>query len=67
MNAFDDPDGTFVVPVNDEERRSPAGLAVPAGWQLLDGEGSRQSSLDYIEARTGLRARSARHDPVPTG
>jgi hypothetical protein len=33
MNPFDDPDGTFVVLVNDEDRHSPwpAGMAVPAG------------------------------------
>jgi MbtH protein len=68
MNPFDDPDGTFVVLVNDEEQHSlwPAAMAVPAGWQVAHGPDSRKSCLDYIEANwTDILPRSARHDTVP--
>jgi MbtH protein len=70
MNPFDDPDGTFVVLVNDEDQHSlwPAGMAVPAGWQVVHGQASRQSCLDYIEANwTDIRPRSARRGTVPAG
>lgn len=70
MNPFDDPDGTFVVLVNDEEQHSlwPAGMAIPAGWQVVLSQGGRQSCLDYIEASwTDIRPRSARRDREPTG
>ena len=70
MSPFDDPDGTFVVLVNDEEQHSlwPAAMTVPAGWQVVHSEASRQSCLDYIEANwTDIRPRSARRDTVPAG
>ena len=37
MNPFDDPDGTFVVLVNDEDQHSLwlTSLAVPAGWRVV--------------------------------
>jgi MbtH protein len=63
MNPFDDPDGTFLVLVNDEEQHSlwPSKLAVPAGWRTVHGEDTRQACLDYIEANwTDLRPLSAR-------
>ncbi|MFC0527564.1 MbtH family protein [Phytohabitans kaempferiae] len=69
MNPFDDPDGTFVVLVNDEEQHSlwPQALAVPAGWQVTYGPDGRQACLDHIEANwTDIRPRSARRDAVPT-
>jgi MbtH protein len=63
VNPFDDPDGIFVVLVNDEDQHSlwPAKLAVPAGWRVVFGEGGRQDCLDYIEKNwTDIRPRSAR-------
>jgi uncharacterized protein YbdZ (MbtH family) len=69
MNPFDDPDGTFVVLVNDEDQHSlwPADLDIPAGWQLVHGPENRQSCLDYVETNwTDIRPRSARRDPVAT-
>lgn len=63
MNPFDDPEGTYLVLVNDEDQHSlwPAKLAVPAGWQVAFGEAGRQECLDYVEANwTDIRPRSAR-------
>lgn len=63
MNPFDDPDGTFLVLVNDEEQYSlwPAALEVPAGWNISHEADTRQGCLDYIETTwTDLRPRSAR-------
>jgi uncharacterized protein YbdZ (MbtH family) len=63
MNPFDDPEGRFLVLVNDEEQHSlwPSRRAVPAGWQVVHGEGSRQACLDYVERHwTDLRPLSAR-------
>ncbi len=70
MNPFDDPDGTFLVLVNDEEQHSlwPATLDVPAGWQPVHGPAGRQECLDYVEEHwTDLRPRSTRRDPVAAG
>lgn len=67
MNPFDDPDGTFVVLVNDEEQHSlwPAAIAVPAGWAVVHGPADRQSCLDHVEANwTDIRPLSARRDRV---
>lgn len=63
MNPFDDPDGTFLVLLNDEEQHSlwPAHLGVPAGWRTVFGEDTRQACLDYVERNwTDLRPVSAR-------
>jgi MbtH protein len=63
MNPFDDPDGTFLVLVNDEEQQSlwPARISVPAGWRVVHGEDGRQACLDYIEEHwTDLRPLRAR-------
>lgn len=63
MNPFDDPDGTFLVLVNDEEQHSlwPSHLAVPPGWRIVHDEDNRQACLDYIEEHwTDLRPLSAR-------
>ncbi|WP_420063548.1 MbtH family protein [Micromonospora chokoriensis] len=51
MNVFDDPDGTFLVLVNDEEQHSlwPSSLDVPAGWRVAHGPESRQACLDHVE------------------
>jgi MbtH protein len=63
MNPFDDPDGAFLVLVNDEEQHSlwPARMTVPAGWRVVHGDDGRQACLDYIEGHwTDLRRLSAR-------
>ena len=61
MNPFENPDGRFVVLVNDENQHSlwPSFVEVPAGWRTVHAEASRQSCLDYIEAHwTDLRPAS---------
>lgn len=60
-SPFDNPDGTYLVLVNDENQHSlwPAFAEVPAGWTVARPEGSRQDCLDYIgEHWTDLRPRS---------
>ncbi len=69
MNPFDDPDGTFLVLVNDEEQHSlwPEQIDVPAGWRVVHGADTRPACLDYIEEHwTDLRPRSARQDTALT-
>lgn len=63
MNPFDDPDGQFMVLVNEEEQYSlwPSRLTVPAGWRIVRENDTRQACLDFIEENwTDLRPRSAR-------
>ncbi|MFD0690740.1 MbtH family protein [Actinomadura fibrosa] len=50
-NPFDDPDGRFLVLVNDEGQHSlwPSFADVPAGWRTVHGEDGRQACLDYVE------------------
>ncbi|HEY5979695.1 MAG TPA: MbtH family protein [Microlunatus sp.] len=52
INLFDDPDGTFLVLVNDRRQHSlwPAAIAVPDGWTQVAGPTGRQACLDYVEA-----------------
>jgi uncharacterized protein YbdZ (MbtH family) len=62
-NPFDDPDGTFLVLVNDEDQHSlwPAFAQRPAGWTVALGESSREQALAYVEEHwTDLRPRSLR-------
>lgn len=62
-NPFDDPDGRFLVLVNDELQHSlwPSFAAVPAGWTQVFGEDSRQACLAYVETHwTDLRPQSLR-------
>lgn len=62
-NPFDDPDGTFLVLVNDEDQHSlwPEFAEVPAGWTVVFGPGSRAAALDHVERHwTDLRPRSLR-------
>lgn len=49
-NPFEDPDGAYLVLINDEGQYSlwPAFAEVPAGWSVKFGENDRQSCLDYI-------------------
>jgi MbtH protein len=61
MNPFDDPDGTFLVLVNDEGQHSlwPAFAEVPAGWAVVLDRSDRESCLAYVnEHWTDLRPRS---------
>ncbi|MGI5216151.1 MbtH family protein [Plantactinospora sp. CA-290183] len=60
-NPFEDPDGTYVVLVNDEGQHSlwPDRLEVPAGWSVAREACSRQECLDYVEAHwTDMRPAS---------
>ncbi|MDH2423775.1 MbtH family protein [Sphaerisporangium sp. TRM90804] len=60
-NPFEDPDGTFLVLVNDEGQHSlwPAFADVPDGWHAKFGPGPRQEALDYVEANwTDMRPKS---------
>jgi len=60
-NPFDDPDGTFLVLINDEGQHSlwPEFAAVPDGWTTVHGPDARQACLDYVEEHwTDMRPRS---------
>ena len=60
-NPFDDPDGTFLVLVNDEGQHSlwPAFAPVPAGWTVAHERDTRQACLDHVDAHwTDMRPRS---------
>jgi MbtH protein len=60
-NPFEDPDGTYLVLVNDENQHSlwPAAIDVPAGWTVVHPQDSRAACLDYIERHwTDMRPRS---------
>lgn len=50
-NPFEDPDGTYLVLVNDEGQHSlwPEFVDVPAGWQVTFGPDGRDSCLNHIE------------------
>lgn len=57
-NPFDNPDGSFLVLVNDEDQHSlwPAFAEVPAGWRTVHGAADRASCVDYVnEHWTDLR------------
>ncbi|ANP51003.1 MbtH protein [Streptomyces griseochromogenes] len=60
-NPFEDPEGTYLVLVNDEGQYSlwPASAEVPAGWRTDLGESPRDTALDHINAVwTDMRPRS---------
>ena len=60
-NPFEDPDGTYLVLVNDEGQHSlwPSFAEVPAGWMVAKDEDTRRACLDYIEENwTDMRPRS---------
>lgn len=50
-NPFENPDGTFLVLVNDEGQHSlwPSFAEVPAGWTVVLGQSDRQTCLAYVE------------------
>jgi MbtH protein len=49
-NPFENPDGRFVVVVNDENQHAlwPSFAEVPAGWRAVFGEADRDACLDYV-------------------
>ncbi|MFF2922151.1 MbtH family protein [Streptomyces celluloflavus] len=60
-NPFDDPDGTYLVLVNEEDQHSlwPAFAEVPQGWTVALAETDRRSALDFItEHWTDMRPRT---------
>ncbi|MFD0904191.1 MbtH family protein [Actinomadura sediminis] len=60
-NPFDDPDGTFLVLVNDEGQHSlwPAFADVPGGWTVASGPAPRAECVEYVnENWTDIRPRS---------
>ncbi|MGW9347756.1 MbtH family protein [Nocardiopsis flavescens] len=62
-NPFDDPDGTYLVVVNDEDQHSlwPEFAPVPAGWTTVYGPATRDEALEYVDTHwTDLRPRSLR-------
>ncbi|MGW6569191.1 MbtH family protein [Streptomyces sp. NPDC054975] len=57
-NPFEDPQGSFLVLVNDENQHSiwPSFAEVPAGWRTVFGEDTRDACLAYVEQHwTDLR------------
>ncbi|MFJ7781027.1 MbtH family protein [Streptomyces yangpuensis] len=60
-NPFDDPDGVFLVLVNDEGQHSlwPQFADVPAGWTIAFGPESNSACLEYVENNwTDMRPKS---------
>ncbi|WP_369359729.1 MbtH family protein [Streptomyces sp. cg2] len=60
-NPFEDPEGTYLVLVNDEGQHSlwPAFVEVPAGWQTILTESTRDAALEYINSQwTDMRPKS---------
>lgn len=60
-NPFDDPEGRFLVLVNDEGQHSlwPEFARIPAGWTRTFGPADRASCVDHInETWTDMRPRS---------
>jgi MbtH protein len=60
-NPFENSDGRYIVLLNSEGQYSlwPAFIDIPAGWEKVFGEGSRQECLGFLEESwTGMRPRS---------
>jgi len=60
-NPFENPEGVYLVLVNDENQHSlwPQFVDVPAGWSTVFGPESRAACLEYIETNwTDLRPKS---------
>jgi MbtH protein len=60
-NPFEDPEGVYLVLVNDEDQHSlwPDFADVPAGWRTVHGPAPRRSCLEYVETHwTDMRPRS---------
>jgi MbtH protein len=50
-NPFENPEGSYLVLVNDEGQHSlwPEFAKVPAGWTTAHGPGTREAALAYVE------------------
>ncbi|MFF3285664.1 MbtH family protein [Streptomyces sp. NPDC003023] len=60
-NPFEDPQGSFLVLVNEENQHSmwPSFAEVPAGWRTVFGADTREACLAYVESHwTDLRPAS---------
>ncbi len=60
-NPFENDNAAYIVVRNHENQHSlwPAGADVPAGWDRVHGEDTRQGCLDYVEAHwTDMRPAS---------
>lgn len=60
-NPFDDPDGRYLVLINDEAQYSlwPSFAEVPPGWAVALAETDRESALQFVnENWTDMRPRS---------
>ncbi|MET8569918.1 MbtH family protein [Streptomyces sp. NPDC004783] len=60
-NPFEDENGSYLVLVNAEGQHSlwPSFAEVPAGWERVFGEDTRQACLDYVERNwTDMRPKS---------
>ncbi|MFD0905915.1 MbtH family protein [Actinomadura sediminis] len=60
-NPFEDPDGTYLVLVNDEGQHSlwPSFAEVPAGWTVAKDEDTRDACLAYVDENwTDMRPKS---------
>ncbi|MGH3569162.1 MAG: MbtH family protein [Pseudonocardia sp.] len=60
-NPFEEPDGTYLVLINDEGQYSlwPAFIEVPAGWTVAHPSDTRPACLDYINQHwTDMRPQS---------
>lgn len=60
-NPFENPDGTFLVLVNDEGQHSlwPSFAEVPEGWTTAHGPAGRQACVDHIDENwTDMRPNS---------
>ncbi|MFF2013514.1 MbtH family protein [Streptomyces sp. NPDC058195] len=61
VNPFEDPDGVYLVLINDEGQYSlwPSFAEVPDGWTVALTETDRQSALDYVSTNwTDMRPKS---------
>ena len=62
-NPFEDPDGTYLVLVNEDGQYSlwPSFAPVPDGWSVALAETDRDTCLNFVEQHwTDLRPRSLR-------
>ncbi|MCX8566192.1 MAG: MbtH protein [Glomeribacter sp. 1016415] len=60
-NLFDNPDGSFLVLINNEGQYSlwPSFAEIPRGWRIIFGPEARQPCLDFVEQNwTDMRPKS---------
>ncbi|WP_328912281.1 MULTISPECIES: MbtH family protein [unclassified Streptomyces] len=60
-NPFENPEGVYLVLVNDEGQHSlwPDFVDTPAGWTAVHGPAGRQECLEYVETHwTDMRPKS---------